>query len=126
MGQNNTTPKDAEVLQYLERRPELHEREVLEIKNMFDSLKPVDGQVNISSLQSAYQSSTEVETLRTKFGNKTWVNFDEFFDVVSSVILERRKNLKNVDFEANGRNVSCFYCPYPTDTSKRGAINQRN
>jgi len=124
MGQDNSTPQNTEVLRYLEKRPELHEREVLEIKNMFDSLKPINGVVQLSDLEEAYKGSTEVETLRTKFGSKRWVTFDEFFDVVSSVILERRKSLKDVKCEANARQVSCFYCPYPSDTSsRRGRAN---
>ena len=126
MGQTLTTSEDAEVLEYLEKKPELHEREAIEIKEMFDSLKPVDNAVSLDDLETVYKNSTEIETLRERFGSKRWVCFDEFFDVVSSMILERRQNLNDIECEASGRNVSCFYCPFPSDSSKRGISRTRD
>ena len=66
MGQTLTTSEDAEVLEYLEKKPELHEREAIEIKEMFDSLKPVDNAVSLDDLESVYKNSTEIETLIRK------------------------------------------------------------
>lgn len=51
MGQANDTDRDdINVKFYLQRRPELHERQVIEIKDMFDSLNPEEGEINVADI----------------------------------------------------------------------------
>ncbi len=124
MGQSNESEtSNFNMMEYLARRPELHEREVVEIKNMFDSMVPINGLIDVDDIENYYSNAAELKTIRGKFGEKKQANFDEFFDVISVVLLERRNKYKNIDFESNSRNVSCFYCPYPSEKMKVGATN---
>mgnify|MGYP006976746770 CR=1 FL=1 len=124
MGQANEPQAPSfDIKKYMERRPELHEREVVEIKNIFDSMIPIDGYVDINDIHNHFANTGELNLIKEKFGTKTRVDFDEFFNVISVVLLERRSKFKNVDYENNSRNVSCFYCPYPTERTKFKALS---
>ena len=120
MGQSSSSQTDDfDTREYLRRRPELRDVDVKEIKNMFDTLVPVHGYVDVKDLEIMFTNSFEMQMVNEKCGGKTRLNFDEFFDIVSGVMLDRYKKCKNVECEGTGRNVSfSCYC-IPEDASRR-------
>jgi len=102
---------------YLRKRPELRDSDVHDIKTMFDTLVPVRGVVDINDLEMMFTNSFEMQMIKERCGAKTKLNFDEFFDVISGVILERHKNFKNVDCEAQEKTVQC-YCSLKDDSHR--------
>lgn len=116
MGQaNEHEAHNFNVRPYQQRRPELHEREILEIHEMFENMAPLDGYIDVDDIENYYSSTSELATIKSKFGTKTKANFDEFFDVIADVLLERRNKYQNVEYDSSSRNVSCLYCPYPSE-----------
>ena len=118
MGQTSSSQHpEIDTARYLNRRPELRETDVLDIKTMFDTLVPINGYVDINDLEMTFTNSFELQMIKERCGAKTKLNFDEFFDVISGVILERHQNFKNVDCEAQEKNVQCF-CSLSEDTGR--------
>eukprot|EP00330_Aristerostoma_sp_ATCC50986_P006676 CAMPEP_0114575398 /NCGR_PEP_ID=MMETSP0125-20121206/278_1 /TAXON_ID=485358 ORGANISM="Aristerostoma sp., Strain ATCC 50986" /NCGR_SAMPLE_ID=MMETSP0125 /ASSEMBLY_ACC=CAM_ASM_000245 /LENGTH=61 /DNA_ID=CAMNT_0001763109 /DNA_START=266 /DNA_END=451 /DNA_ORIENTATION=+ len=61
MGQVNDSERlHINLKYYQDRRPELHEREIIEIKEMFDSLNPENGQIRVDDVQKYYYNSLEL------------------------------------------------------------------
>lgn len=100
---------------YQQRKPELSDREINEIHEMFENMAPINGYIDVDDIENYYSSTSELATIKNKFGMKTKANFDEFFDVIGDVLMERRSKYANVEYDSSSRNVSCLYCPYPSE-----------
>ncbi len=59
-------------------------------------MEPVDGQIKVSTLRRLYQDSYDKNSIDTKISqkiglNKHTLNFDEFFDIMASEVLDKKK-----------------------------------
>lgn len=104
---------------YKQGNNQLSEADVIHIKRIFDSLDPVDGYVSLTDVYKLYSQSLDKEIIEKNFSGKPRVNFDEFFDVIGGLMVEKKHRFKNIEFESSVKNVSCFYCPYPSDSNKK-------
>lgn len=110
MGNNSTTPvdlSDFDSAPYV--KPGITEREVLEIKNNFEKLEPVNGFVRVEKIKEQYQYSDQL------FGNREIVDFDEFFSILAAEILYTRNKYKNVEFDNLETDNGCILCGNSTD-----------
>lgn len=110
MGNNNTTHTDLSEFDsapYL--KPGITEREVIEIKNNFEKLDPVNGYVKVEKIREQYQYSDQL------FGDREIVNFDEFFSILAAEILYTRSKYKNVEFDNHETDNGCILCGSSTD-----------
>ena len=120
MGQSSSNNHpDFEVSPYLRRRPQLRDSDVIDIRNMFDSMVPMDGYVDINDLEMLFTNDFEMKMVRDKCGTRTKLNFDEFFDVISGVILERHKVCRNVDYDEAPKNVHSCFCSLNNDDNRK-------
>ena len=122
MGQAPLQPEEGpkiDMRKYKQRNIQLSEADVLHIKHLFDTLEPVDGYVNLNDVYKLYSQSLDREIIEKNFSGKSRINFDEFFEVMGGLMVEKKHRFKNIEFESSVKNVSCFYCPYPSDTSKK-------
>ena len=37
---------------------------------------------------------------KTLLGNKKWINFDKYFNAMAQIYISRKRELRNVDFDA--------------------------
>lgn len=51
-------------------------------------------------------------------GNKAQINFDEFFEVSSRIILEKKRTHPNVEIDSSEVQATCLFCPYTEDTRR--------
>lgn len=125
MGQGAHSKPDSRIdlRKYKQRNTQLSDQEILDIKHIFDSLEPVDDYVDLNDVHKLYSQSLDKETIERNFGNKSRVNFDEFFDVMSAMMVETKHKFKNIEFDSNVKSVSCFYCPYPSDSKRNDNHN---
>jgi hypothetical protein len=42
------------------------------------------------------------------------VGFDKYFEVMSDHLTDKKQTFDNVIYESSIKDVSCFFCPYPT------------
>ena len=127
MGQlNEGENKGFDAKRYTQKNPGLTEREVIQIKKIFDSLHPENGYVEVDDLNDLFSNSLEYKNqIKQKFGDKLMVDFNDFFDVMGPVMIEKKDRFKDIEFDSNVKNVSCFYCPYSVDNGKNSLSNQR-
>lgn len=128
MGHGNYSKPEGciDMRKYKQRNGQLSEGEVLDIKRIFDSLGPVDGLVDLNDVHKLYSQSLDRNVIEQNFGDKSKVTFDEFFEVMGNLMVEKKHQFKNIEFDSNVKNVSCFYCPYPSDSRRNespSAIN---
>lgn len=97
-------------------KPGITINEIIGIKTIFESLKPQDGVVKVEKIQELYKSSYDKPKIDERFGNRKYVNFDEFFDIMSSNIIEKKKKFKNIEFDSGEEPMPfCVICPYPVN-----------
>lgn len=66
------------------------------IKTVFDQQEPEDGLIKSSRLRKLYQDSYDKKNYDQKIGNKEYLNFDEFFEIMASDILEKKEKYKDI------------------------------
>lgn len=95
-------------------KPGITINEIVGIKNIFESLKPEDGVVKVEKIQELYKSSYDKPKIDQMFGSRKYVNFEEFYDIMSYNIIEKKKRFKNIEFDSGEDPMPfCVICPYP-------------
>lgn len=89
-------------------KPGVTINEIVGVKTIFESLKPQDGVVKVEKIQELYKSSYDKPKIDEKFGSRKYVNFEEFYEVMSQMIkLIRKKNLRILNLTL-GKNQCLF------------------
>ena len=120
-GTHSKSLKAVDLQKYKLKRPQLSEQEILDIKQIFDSLEPDNGYVSLNDIYRLYSQALDRDEIEEKFANMTQVNFEEFFDVMGELMVDKKRRFKDIEFDSNVKNVSCFFCPYPSETNKSDA-----
>lgn len=96
-------------------KPGMTINEIVGIKTIFESLKPQDGFVRVEKIQELYKSSYDKPKIDQMFGSRKYVNFEEFYEIMSYNIIEKKKRFKNIEFDSGEDPVMpfCIICPYP-------------
>ncbi|KRW99995.1 hypothetical protein PPERSA_05498 [Pseudocohnilembus persalinus] len=111
MGNSQTTNEpDFPINKYL--RDGLRREEVIGLWNVFESFGPQKGVIQVSQLKKRYQDSYDKTTFDQKLKNMETLDFDQFFQVMSEDIIDKKKKYGDVDFDYNPHeNAQCIFCP---------------
>jgi hypothetical protein len=92
-------------------RPGLTIYEILAIRHSFERLKPVNDRIEVKEFLEKYKNAYMEGKIEDRIGDRTELNFDEFFEILANFILQNKEQLKNVEFDSNPVQVSCLLCP---------------
>ncbi|CAD8168496.1 unnamed protein product [Paramecium pentaurelia] len=107
---NNTSQSDFNAHHY-QQNSGLSIKEVEGIKNVFDSLDPKNGLIQTGTLRKLYRDSYDAPQLNTKIGDRETLTFDQFFELMKTDMLEKKRQFPGVDFDDGiNENVQCFFC----------------
>lgn len=83
-------------------------------------MEPENGYVDVSKLQAQYKDSFDKQMIDNYIGGKQQLNFDQFFDIMSQVLLNNKSKFgNNIEFESEPKEITCFLCPTTVDKSNR-------
>ena len=100
-------------------QPGITEKEVIEIRNNFERLEPKSGFVKVSTIRDQYKYSIEKNNLDSLFGDREFVDFNEFYRVMATEIRYTRSKYRNVEFENLETENGCILCGSSVDKRPR-------
>lgn len=114
---NNSSTSNFDSTTYLQ--PGISEREILEIKNLFENLGPEDGRVKVENIKKRYKDSYRKNEMDVIFGNKESVTFNDFCHIMVKEIIDTKRKYKNVEFDGEEQTSFFYFCTPPTDLAKK-------
>ena len=109
MGTSNSTEiSDFDPTPYIQ--PGITDREVIELHNIFDRLEPKLGLVQVLKIRDQYKYSIEKNNLDSMFGDREFVDFDDFYKVMANEIIYTRTKYRDVEFENHETDNGCILC----------------
>ncbi|KAL4464681.1 hypothetical protein ABPG74_011242 [Tetrahymena malaccensis] len=117
MGNSESQNSNFQIQPYL--RSGLTNEEIIMIKTVFDQQEPENGVIKSSRLRKLYQDSYDKKNYDQKIGDKQFLNFDEFFEIMASDILEKKEKYKDIQFDSQGQDIGCVFCPTAVDTRQQ-------
>ena len=96
-------------------QPGISEREVVELKNIFDGLEPINGFVEVSKIRALYKNSCKRNAMDNLFQGFDLISFDEFYSIMAQDMISTRMKYQNVEFDGEEPDANFFYCSYPQD-----------
>ena len=96
----------------------LSQNDILKVKEAFDSFDPHNGYIEVLKVKNNALNSQDKEAIDSLIGFKRQINFEEFFEMSSVMIREKKRNHPNVEIDSNEVQATCLFCPYTEDGHK--------
>lgn len=107
-----TVPHDFPMQKYLNQG--MNQNQILEVKEAFDSYEPENGLIDLNKLRQFAELDQPQKKIEKYLGNKSTMNFDEFF-AMSRQLQEEIRNSKGMIIDNDQIEASCLFCPYAVD-----------
>lgn len=91
---------------------------VIKIKEAFDSYEPVDGYIDVEKVKDLSKDSGDKKMIDREIGNKTKLNFDEFFAMSADILRDKIKAHPDIEIDSKEVQATCLFCPYASDDRK--------
>lgn len=111
----------------------LTQDEVMGLRNVFEQMDPKvrppplyrqDGVIETATLKRLYRDSYDAPALNGEIGSRETLNFDQFFEIMSKNMLEKKKQFAgDVEFD-EAEDVQCIFCrPFQVNDARRPSQN---
>ncbi len=105
--------QDFQMQKYLNQG--LNQKQILQIREAFQSYEPENGEVTIDKLRFATDQPEGRELISKYLGNKQSMNFDEFFAMSKDLLKQEMAKHPGMVIDTDEVEASCLFCPYAID-----------